>query len=60
MEADSLLKFGDPFEWLVGGVGPGVVVGFSLIPPIYELRTLCRISYTLSLIGQANDLCFFT
>ena len=60
MEADSLLKFGYPFEWPAGGVGPGVVGNFSLIPPTYELRALCRGSYTLSVLGQANDLCSFT
>ena len=38
MEADSLLKFGDPFEGLEGGVGPGAFVGFSFILPMYELR----------------------
>jgi len=54
------LKFGYPFEWPAGGVGPGVVVGFSLKPPTYEFRTLCRRSYTVSVLGQANDLCCFT
>ena len=38
MEADSLLKFGYHFECPAGGVGAGVVVGFSLIPLTYELR----------------------
>ena len=56
----SLLKFGYHFECPAGGVGACVVVGFSLIPFTYELRAFCRRSYTVSVLGQANDLCCFT
>ena len=55
------LKFGSLLEWLAdGGRGVGVVVGISLIPLTYELRTLCRRWYTVSVLGQANDFCCFT
>ena len=60
MEADSLLKFGYHVEREAAGVGACVVLGFSLIPLTCELRSLCRTSYTVSVLGQTNDLCFFT